>query len=983
MGILDKLRRNKNNGSGTTTTTTTSTTTTTPPKDVSNAIDKLSGININSKLSGTDTNTGQSVGGGANLGKDNSIYVNLDDITSNNPNPNIYSRNSSGGFSKTSLSSNSQTTQVNLPSNLQNNRQDNLRNLSQRDLRKQYQLQGYSRRDARNLARQDYWENRNKRGTDYSKIPTIEDLDRNRKFDDNILTANLDRLKNKGVETSNTISSIQELSKDVNEKATNIENLNNIIEEKFGNYINPNSKGELEFTGDKKTYEEYKEYEKELNKEYDTYVELTDKLDIKEQKLYSLGGKITGEGYIEPPTIGVGFKVGGGSARRVPITEFNFDSNSPITNVGKGIDIIGKSIFATSGAGYRDIINTVGRNRPRDEYGNVILRQASNKTINQSVLNPRTTYGTQQVNLLTGKAIDRYETKEFTIFSPKITSEDVENKVYNVGSKGVEYGKYAIPYAGTSLFFGEVAESIISSGNGIGKFIKENPVQSAVIGASLFVPSAVAGTRVIKNKLLQKTLNKELDKLYGQPLKSLTIIDEGAGRVSLVGYRNLNGLNQEVRFVGRISETEKGVKFVPEGEGGSVVSGVIKPRLMGERAFVGASEFEIGSKGSNIFIKDIGDIKLFEEIGTTTVIPKKSFFGIEKVKDLKENKVFNLVEQKVPNEVIKDISLPLQNDRNMFFKFNDVLGLKVSKREVGNVIRIPKQEEEGFKIIQGSGTKSSPEFFQELYKVEQSPILLPKIDNLRNVNMQIVESKSSNIAGEIGAGRGVFLKEEIKSEEISPVLKENIRNNYSLVEKQKDNLFTSGGKSKLFGKEKSNNKEVIDFGFKDLSKLNEEVKSEQKSRQRQQQSQQQKSMQRLAQVIQQRAKQVNRVEEVKPTNFNFKFKLPNINGKNDLVDKNILGDFEVFVTKKGKDVKLKDTFKTLGEAKSKLLGELGTTLRAGGYISKGGTPINFEELGIFGTEFRRSKVSPFKVIQVKNKRLKRGGRDVQEIKFFR
>jgi len=93
--------------------------------------------------------------------------------------------------------------------------------------------------------------------------------------------------------------------------------------------------------------------------------------------------------------------------------------------------------------------------------------------------------------------------------------------------------------------------------------------------------------------------------------------------------------------------------------------------------------------------------------------------------------------------------------------------------------------------------------------------------------------------------------------------------------------------------------------------------------------------------------------------------------------------FEIFVTKKGKEVKLEDTFTTLGLAKKKLLGELGTTLRAGGFITRGGKPIKFGELGMLGGEFRPSKVSPFKVIQKKEKRLKKGGREAREIQFFR
>ena len=44
--------------------------------------------------------------------------------------------------------------------------------------------------------------------------------------------------------------------------------------------------------------------------------------------------------------------------------------------------------------------------------------------------------------------------------------------------------------------------------------------------------------------------------------------------------------------------------------------------------------------------------------------------------------------------------------------------------------------------------------------------------------------------------------------------------------------------------------------------------------------------------------------------------------------------------------------------------------------------MKFREVGLFGSEFRPSKVDPFKVIQKKEKRLGRK-RETEEIQFFR
>jgi len=92
--------------------------------------------------------------------------------------------------------------------------------------------------------------------------------------------------------------------------------------------------------------------------------------------------------------------------------------------------------------------------------------------------------------------------------------------------------------------------------------------------------------------------------------------------------------------------------------------------------------------------------------------------------------------------------------------------------------------------------------------------------------------------------------------------------------------------------------------------------------------------------------------------------------------------FTVFITKEGKDIKTK-TLKTKEEAVSFLKKRLLGTIAAGGFIQKNGQKLRFEELGVgtFG-KFRRSKVSPFKLIQRKEKRLGGFG-EVQEIQFFR
>jgi hypothetical protein len=88
-------------------------------------------------------------------------------------------------------------------------------------------------------------------------------------------------------------------------------------------------------------------------------------------------------------------------------------------------------------------------------------------------------------------------------------------------------------------------------------------------------------------------------------------------------------------------------------------------------------------------------------------------------------------------------------------------------------------------------------------------------------------------------------------------------------------------------------------------------------------------------------------------------------------------DFGVFVRKKGEDIEI-GQFGTIKEAKSKLKSELTETLRASGFITKKGKPIDFNG-GTFGTGFRRSKTDPFRIVERKGRRIKKGTGEVAEI----
>ena len=95
-----------------------------------------------------------------------------------------------------------------------------------------------------------------------------------------------------------------------------------------------------------------------------------------------------------------------------------------------------------------------------------------------------------------------------------------------------------------------------------------------------------------------------------------------------------------------------------------------------------------------------------------------------------------------------------------------------------------------------------------------------------------------------------------------------------------------------------------------------------------------------------------------------------------------LGGFEAFGKRFGKDVSLGSGSKE--ETKKKLTSFLKGTLGASGFITKStGEKLKAEETGLLPKGFRKSKVSPYLIVERKSQRLKKGGQEVRDISLFR
>jgi len=114
----------------------------------------------------------------------------------------------------------------------------------------------------------------------------------------------------------------------------------------------------------------------------------------------------------------------------------------------------------------------------------------------------------------------------------------------------------------------------------------------------------------------------------------------------------------------------------------------------------------------------------------------------------------------------------------------------------------------------------------------------------------------------------------------------------------------------------------------------------------------------------------------------IKIKLPILSSQSQMkqIAGGILDEFKVYVRKSGEDVSI-GKFRNLGSARKALRTELVGSLRASGFIERGGRPLRFEDVGL-GGEFVPSKKDYFRVVQTKTRRLS-ARPETREIQLFR
>ena len=314
------------------------------------------------------------------------------------------------------------------------------------------------------------------------------------------------------------------------------------------------------------------------------------------------------------------------------------------------------------------------------------------------------------------------------------------------------------------------------------------------------------------------------------------------------------------------------------------------------------------------------------------------------------------------------------------------------------VKRIPKED----KIVtsfKGGGKKSSPEYIQSLYAPELKlaptikEIPKPKVKPTTQITETIVKDTVIEAPLMVGGrglktipykGTGLYEVQELQATTRGPIMQPqldsvgpqlDIVQDIKLDTKQKTDI-----KIITEPKIKTGTRTMIDtkIDAKVDSKVDTKIDTKIKTKMKMKLITKQK-MKTMMDIVTQ-----IRPGEPRPTPPKIpvpKIKVPIITdtmkSKTVKEAEKVLDSFKVFVTKAGKDVEL-DQFGTLGEAKKALKGELKETLRAGGFVEKGGKKVKIN----LGFGFRPSKVTPGKVVQLKELRF--GTRtETKEAQFFR
>lgn len=421
------------------------------------------------------------------------------------------------------------------------------------------------------------------------------------------------------------------------------------------------------------------------------------------------------------------------------------------------------------------------------------------------------------------------------------------------------------------------------------------------------------------------------------------------GRIELSFFES-GGRSQKVKTIPRQTTTQKGFKYSRELSGEGDVSRVITKEYAKGKGVYGIDLF--GRNVVRLKVKQVGKIK---ESGTFLSVSKEEEGIIKAVGgDIKKLEVNILTGEK------------------------RVIG-KPSEKSIILKKKIDFGEIEGSSLLFGSGKKSSPQYFKQLYETQLKGFEQPLIyKGSEKVKPFISKSNLGKGTKDILSSKSEVKVEQMTSQKIKVEQRKQLDSTkvntttgvkFDLGERE---ILRTKQKTKSVFKPKQETKQLNILTTKQPTRQKETPLSRTALRSMLKTGQQKRTAQES--ILKTQTKTTKKSPPKKPVKP--KFVLPPTPPKER---KKGIGIFEAIGFRFGKQVKLgKGTKEKAERVLEKFLTK---TLGASGIISKEGKAVETSLLDKSG--FRPSKISPLKVVEQKQRRLKRGTKEVPEIQSFR
>jgi len=603
--------------------------------------------------------------------------------------------------------------------------------------------------------------------------------------------------------------------------------------------------------------------------------------------------------------------------------------------------------------------------------------------------------------LLAGGAASKVATKGYTGLTQQrvITGSEVEGRTFNL--RYTEKQQATISDLGTTVksdfkIVTVKTPSSVYTQSHLGKFLKKDPELLVTQRAQTYITQPLGGKAIIGKDYLAVT---------GRVGSKGNLVDmrlsNVRGRGSNVARESLSKLSKQEQYAWR-KTLEKTKKInVPEDKLPAFVSeseSLSKGVLEEVKVYSGKLEKPSYYLTSTIS-KPIGKL----ESGAVT---SKVSTGFKKLSDPKTTFEVSTVLEQSPGKVRYDLFtkkrelLPGETSRAAG-KIDILEGVVIRKKPI--VIEGAGESN----MIVGTGKKSSPGYLKQLYQeqkvipISKPSIKIPKAQPPAKVQA-VLETELPLMVGGKGLKTVPYAKTGIYESTqttttlqplgtegvISPAMSYDTLSYDAGLKLNYDTLSYDAGL-------KVDQEIKTDLGTKGVVAIKQLIKEKQMFKERTKLDQadiqafklglKQKAKQKLQtkQIVRQVTKQTTK-QKPKPKKPGKIIPPPIPTSLVKKLAKKVdeePGLFEVFTRKGGEDIRIAKKG-TVGAATKVLKSSLSKTLRASGFIKKGGSKIKVSSLKL-GRTLRVSRVDPYRVVEKKSKRIKRGGGEASEIQMFR